>query len=437
MVKLTCSLVVILALLLVACGGESLTPATEEPATATLAAPVVEVVEATPVDPTATAEAVATDAPVEPTPEASATVSPTGTPTTVPVAGANPPLPLEISLPPGFHIGYYADNVPNARSMALSPNGTLFVGTLGVGNLYAIRDTNQDYVADEVITLAQGMNSPNGVAFRDGALYVAEINRILRYDDIEANLPNLPEPVIINDGYPSDFAHGWKFIRFGPDGRLYVPVGAPCNVCATADTPYGKITSLAADGTDYQIYADGVRNSVGFDWQPETGVLWFTDNGRDGMGDDVPPDELNRAPAAGLHFGFPYCHGGTIPDPEFGGGRSCDEFTPPAQTLGPHVAALGMRFYTGNLFPAEYHNQIFIAEHGSWNRSVPIGYRVTLVRLEGDEAISYEPFAEGWLAEDGQVGGRPVDVQVMPDGSLLVSDDTAGAIYRIWYEPGN
>jgi glucose/arabinose dehydrogenase len=279
------------------------------------------------------------------------------------------------------------------------------------------------------------MNWPNGVAFRDGALYVAEGNRILRFDNIEESLPELPEAVVINAGYPSDRSHGWKFIRFGPDGRLYVPVGAPCNVCQVEGTPYGKITSIAADGSDLQVYADGVRNSVGFDWHPETGVLWFTDNGRDSLGDDVPPDELNRAPEAGLHFGFPYCHGGTIPDPEFGSQRSCDEFTPPAQALGPHVAALGMRFYTGSLFPEEYHNQIFIAEHGSWDRTVPIGYRVSLARLEGDEVVSYEAFAEGWLGENGERWGRPVDVQVMPDGSLLVSDDLAGAIYRIWYEP--
>ncbi len=428
-------LVIMLALLPAACGGDSPAPAavTEPAATAAEAnEPVVEPVEATaaateaPPPAVVTATAAATPVPVEPTTESS--------PTAAPVAAANPPLPQEISLPPGFRIGYYAANVPNARSMALSPNGTLFVGTLARGSLYAIRDTNQDYVADEVITLAQGMNVPNGVAFRDGALYVAEINRVLRYDNIEESLPQLPEPVVINDGYPSDAAHGWKFIRFGPDGRLYVPVGAPCNVCAIEGRPYGLITSLAPDGADYQVYAEGVRNSVGFDWHPETGEMWFTDNGRDGMGDDVPPDELNHAPQAGLHFGFPYCHGGTIPDPEFGSQRACDEFTPPAQTLGPHVAALGMRFYTGSLFPAEYHNQVFIAEHGSWNRTEPIGYRVTLVRLEGDEAVSYEPFAEGWLRDDGEVWGRPVDVQLMPDGSLLVSDDTAGAIYRIWYE---
>lgn len=428
-------LVIIPALLLVACGGEDLVPAaTESPATATLPAPVVEGIEATPAEPvgltaTPAAEAVATEVPIEAIPEASPTAIPT------PVAAANPPLPYAINLPPGFRIGYYAENVPNARSMALGPDGTLFVGTLGVGNLYAIRDTNGDYVADEVITLAAGMNVPNGVAVHDGALYVAEINRILRYDDIEASLPELPQPVVINDGYPSEFSHGWKFIRFGPDGRLYVPVGAPCNVCQIEGTPYGKITSLAADGSDYQVYADGLRNSVGFDWHPETGVLWFTDNGRDSLGDDVPPDELNRAPEAGLHFGFPYCHGGIIPDPEYGSLRSCDEFTPPVQPLGPHVAALGMRFYTGELFPEEYRNQIFIAEHGSWDRTEPIGYRVTLVRLEGDEAVSYEDFAAGWLGENGERHGRPVDVQVMPDGSLLVSDDLAGAIYRIWYDP--
>lgn len=439
---LTRSLFVLLALLLlVACGGDSPAPAIDSPPTAaaseptaTMIAPVVEVASATPatgapVSPTAAA-AEATEVP----PEATAEASPTPIP--VPVAGANPPLPQSISLPPGFHIGYYAANVPNARSMALSPDGTLFVGTR-TGSLYAIRDTDQDYVADEVITLANGLNVPNGVAVRDGALYVAEINRILRYDNIEAGLPNLPQPVVINDDYPGDQGHGWKFIRFGPDGRLYVPVGAPCDTCAIEGTPYGKITSIAPDGTDLLVFADGLRNSVGFDWHPVTGELWFTDNGPDGMGPDIPPDELNHAPEAGLHFGFPYCHGGTIPDPNFGGQRSCAEFTPPAQPLGPHVAALGMRFYSGEQFPAEYRNQIFIAEHGSWVRAEPIGYRVSLVRLDGDAAVSYEDFATGWLQEDGQRWGRPVDVQVMPDGSLLVSDDLAGAIYRIWYDPAD
>jgi glucose/arabinose dehydrogenase len=412
----------LLALLLTACGGTEVPPTATPPSAAAEAEPAA-------TEP-ATIESTAAEAePATPT----ATTAPTEEAVAEQTA-ANDPLPQPISLPPGFQIGIYAQNVPNARSMTLSPNGTLFVGTRQLGSLYAIVDNDQDYRADDVITLAQGMNSPNGVAFRDGSLYVAEINRILRYDDIEASLPALPEPVIVNNSYPSDGHHGWKFIRFGPDDRLYVPVGAPCNVCETEGTSYGKITSIAPDGSDLQVYAEGVRNSVGFDWHPETGELWFTDNGRDNLGDDVPPDELNRVSEAGLHFGFPYCHGGTIPDPEFGEQRTCDEFTPPAQPLGPHVASLGVRFYTGQMFPETYRNQIFIAEHGSWNRSVPIGYRVSLARLEGNEVVSYETFAEGWLQDNGQAWGRPVDLQVMPDGSLLVSDDEAGAIYRIWYE---
>ncbi len=355
------------------------------------------------------------------------------TPMPLPIATPPRPLPFDIRLPPGFKIHFYATQVPNARSMALSPNGTLFVGTRQAGNLYAILDHNRDYVADEVILLREGMNMPNGVAFRDGALYVAEVNRILRFDDIEAHLHDPPEPVVVNDDYPSDTWHGWKFIRFGPDGKLYVPVGAPCNVCETSGL-YGTITRLNPDGTGLEIYAHGVRNSVGFDWHPETQELWFTDNGRDQLGDDVPPDELNYAPEPGLHFGFPYCHGGTIPDPQFGKLRSCDEFTPPAMPLGPHVASLGMRFYTGTMFPPEYRNQIFITEHGSWNRTIPIGYRVTLVHLEGNQAVRYKVFAEGWL--DGtQKWGRPVDIQQLPDGSLLVSDDFLGVIYRIVYQP--
>jgi len=337
-----------------------------------------------------------------------------------------------ISLPPGFEISYYARDVPNARSMALSPGGTLFVGTRTEGNLYAILDHNQDYRADEVVILDRNMNMPNGVAFRDGSLYVAEVNRVLRYDDIEANLDDPPRPMVVNDSFPGERAHGWKFIRFGPDGKLYVPVGAPCNVCEPGD-PYASITRLNADGSEWEIFARGVRNSVGFDWHPQTNELWFTDNGRDNMGDNRPPDELNHAPQPGLHFGFPYCHGGTIPDPEFGEERSCDEFAPPAQPLGPHVAALGMRFYSGSMFPGEYRDQIFIAEHGSWNRSTPIGYRIMLVQLDDNkQVVSYEVFAEGWL-RGGEAWGRPVDLLLMPDGSLLVSDDLAGAIYRISY----
>jgi len=340
-------------------------------------------------------------------------------------------LPLEkIKLPPGFHIEVYAKDVPNARSMALSPNGILFVGTRNAGKVYAVIDRNRDNKADEVITIADDLNMPNGVAVRDGALYVAEVDRVLRYDAIESRLRNPPAPVVVSDDFPSDTHHGWKFIRFGPDDLLYVPIGAPCNIC---DEPgYARITRLRPDGSGHEPYALGVRNTVGFDWHPVTGELWFTDNGRDWLGDDRPPDELNHAPREGMHFGYPYCHGKAIADPDFGKLRKCREFVPPARELGPHVASLGMRFYTGTQFPAEYRNQIFIAEHGSWNRSVKIGYRITLVRLEDNRAVSYETFAEGWL-QAGRAWGRPVDLQVMPDGALLVSDDHAGAIYRISY----
>ncbi|MEE9539722.1 MAG: sorbosone dehydrogenase family protein [candidate division NC10 bacterium] len=348
-----------------------------------------------------------------------------------PVSG-NQDLPLnKIRLPDGFEISIYASDVPGARSMAVGPNGTLFVGTR-VGKVYAIVDRNRNNRTDEVITVARGLRMPNGVAFRGGALYVGEVSRVLRYDNIEARLSNPPTPVVVNDTFPGDRHHGWKFIRFGPDGQLYVPVGAPCNVCERSDGHYALIMRMNPDGTGLEVFARGVRNTVGFDWHPETKTLWFTDNGRDWLGDDVPPDELNHSPRKGLHFGFPYCHGGDISDPEFGGKHACEEFVPPAMKLGPHVAAIGMRFYTGTMFPDRYRNQIFIAEHGSWNRSTPIGYRVTLVRLEENRAVTYEVFAEGWL-QGNAAWGRPADVLVMPDGALLVSDDRAGVIYRIVY----
>lgn len=339
-------------------------------------------------------------------------------------------LPLDkIKLPPGFKIDLYASAVPGARSMALSPNGTLFVGTRDEGNVYAILDTNGDGKAEEVITIAKGLHMPNGVAFRNGSLYVAEVSRILRYDHIESHLHDPPDPIVVYSGLPDEEWHGWKFIRFGPDGKLYVPVGAPCNICEPTD-PHATIMRMNADGTGPEIYARGVRNSVGFDWDPRTGELWFTDNGRDELGENVPPDELNHAPRIGMNFGFPYCHGTNISDPVYGWKHNCSEFTPPAMELGPHVAALGMRFYTGSMFPADYKDQIFIAEHGSWNRRDPIGYRITMVRLENNMAKNYTVFAEGWL-QGGQAWGRPVDVEAMHDGSLLVSDDKAGVIYRI------
>ncbi len=301
-----------------------------------------------------------------------------------------------IKLPPGFSIDIYANFVPGARSMTLGPNGTLFVGTRDEGNVYAIVDRDENHRADKIYTIARGLNFPNGVALRDGSLYVAEINRILRYDNIESKLETPGEPVVVNDRFPSARSHGWKYIGFGPDDKLYVPVGAPCNICDEGD-PYAAIHRMNPDGSGLEIYARGVRNTVGFDWHPDTKELWFTDNGRDRLGDNIPPDELNHAPRQGMHFGYPYLHGTNVVDPEYGGKSAGKEITTPAQELGPHVASLGMKFYTGKMFPEEYKNQIFIAEHGSWNRSVPIGYRITLVRLKDNKATGYEVFAEGWL----------------------------------------
>lgn len=337
-----------------------------------------------------------------------------------------------IKLPKGFTIHLYAENVKGARSMTLGEKGTLFVGTRGEGKVYAVIDRNGDGKADDVITVADGLDEPNGVAFRGGSLYVAEATRVIRYDRIEENLRKPPKPVLIGDRFPKADHHEWKFIAFGPDGLLYVPVGAPCNVCNPEDQRFATIMRMRPDGSNLEIFARGIRNTVGFDWHPATRELWFTDNGADWMGPDMPPDELNRAPKKGMHFGFPFCHGGSIPDPKYGREGICDKYTSPAIALGPHVAALGMRFYSGSMFPKEYRNMIFIAEHGSWNRPKPIGYRITMVLLKSDKAVGYEVFAEGWLS-GATAWGRPVDVLVMPDGSLLVSDDRQGAIYRIIY----
>ena len=337
-----------------------------------------------------------------------------------------------LHLPAGFHIQFYVQNLPDARSMALSPGGTLFVGTRKAGKVYAVLDRDQDGISDETITLAEGLNMPNGVAVHRGSLYVAEVNRILRYDRIDQQLPRIPDAVVVNDSFPKDRHHGWKYIAFGPDGMLYVPVGAPCNVCQKSDPRYASIMRMNPDGSGLEIFARGIRNTVGFDWHPQTEELWFTNNGRDWMGDDLPPDTLHRNTLKGEHFGFPFCHAGNIPDPDYGSRRACKEFSLPAAKLGPHVAPLGMKFYVGNMFPAQYRHQIFIAEHGSWNRSVPIGYRVTLVSLVNNRPVSYKVFADGWL-QGREAWGRPVDIQVMKDGALLVSDDRAGVIYRITY----
>lgn len=338
-----------------------------------------------------------------------------------------------IELPDGFRISYYARNVPNARGMALGPKGTLFVGSRKKGNVYAVQDLDGDHKADKVTVVASGFEMPVGVAFRDSDLFFSSVSKIFRLRDIEDRIDDPPKPELISDRFPSDRHHGWKFIRFGPEGKLYVPVGAPCNVCLRDDLRYATIMRMNPDGSDLEVYASGIRNSVGFDWNPQTDVLWFTDNGRDMLGDDLPPDELNRAPQKGLHFGFPYWHGKVVQDPGFGNEHTANEFTLPAQELGAHVASLGMRFYTGDMFPKEYQNQIFIAEHGSWNRSKKVGYQISLVRVKDGKALSYEPFATGCLQAGEKVKGRPVDILNMPDGSLLVSDDRSGAIYRITY----
>lgn len=339
----------------------------------------------------------------------------------------------KIKLPQGFTISVYAE-VDNARSLCLSPNGALFVGNRNGNKVYAVVDENKDGVADKVYVVAKGLDTPNGVAFKDGSLYIACISTILRIDSIESHLSNPLQPKVVYDKYPTDGMHGWKFIAFGPDGKLYVPVGAPCNVCEEKDPVYASITRINSDGTGMEVFASGIRNTVGFDWHPVTKELWFTDNGRDMMGDNVPEDELNRAPQKGMHFGFPYCHQGNVLDPEYGKNKNCSDYVAPAKTLGPHVAALGMRFYTGNMFPADFTNAIFIAKHGSWNRSIPIGYEVSVAKLNGNDVASYTTFAEGWLRPDHSVIGRPVDVQPMPDGSLLVSDDYNGVVYRIVYK---
>lgn len=344
------------------------------------------------------------------------------------------PILSDISLPESFSISVFAD-VPNARSMARGDKGTIFVGNRKENKVYAVVDEDNNGKADKTYVIADGLDMPNGVAFRNGSLYIAEVSKIWRIDNIEDNLNNPPAKVLVSDNFPSDKHHGWKYIAFGPDDKLYVPVGAPCNICndAEEDERYASLTRMNPDGSEHEVYAHGIRNTVGFAWHPQTNQLWFTENGRDMMGDNIPNDELNLAPEKGMHFGYPYCHAGTVSDPEYGTGHPCDDYTAPVQNLAPHTAALGMLFYTGNMFPASYKNQILIAEHGSWNRSEPIGYRVTLVKLNGNEAVSYEPFAEGWL-KDGKAWGRPVDVLQLPDGSVLVSDDHANVIYRITYK---
>ncbi len=351
------------------------------------------------------------------------------------ITGTSSKLPLNtLKLPKGFSIRIFAE-VDNAREMALSPTGTLFIGNKDENKVYAVKDTDGDGVADKKWVIVSGLNSPNGVALKDGDLYVAEINRVTKFSGIESKLGNPGSPVVVNDKFPTKEHHGAKYIAFGPDGKLYIPVGAPCNICESKEPIFAAISRMNPDGSGLELFASGVRNTVGFTWHPETKDMWFTDNGRDMLGDDIPSCELNTAPKSGMHFGYPYCHAGTVKDPEFGNKRPCSDFTKPAENLGAHVAPLGLKFYTGSMFPAQYKNQIFLAEHGSWNRARKSGYNITLVKVENSKATGHEPFISGWLDEDTQkVWGRPVDVLLMPDGSMLISDDYAGVVYRVTYK---
>ncbi|MEJ7645368.1 MAG: PQQ-dependent sugar dehydrogenase [Chryseolinea sp.] len=344
-------------------------------------------------------------------------------------------LPLNsIKLPTGFKIEVYAE-VQDARSMAMSPSGILYVGNKDKDKVYAVKDTDGDFKADKKWVIASGLNMPNGVAFNGGDLYIAEVNKISKIAGIESSLDNPTAPVKVIDDYPKEAHHGWKYIAFGPDGKLYIPVGAPCNICESKEEIFATITRVNKDGSGREIFAKGVRNSVGFTWHPETKEMWFTDNGRDMLGEDVPSCELNVASKAGMHFGYPYCHEGSIKDPEFGNKRPCGDFAMPADKLGAHVAPLGLKFYSGSMFPSVYKHQLFVAEHGSWNRKKKSGYNVTVVQSTNGKVTRHKVFASGWLNEaDQKVWGRPVDVLMLPDGSMLISDDQANVIYRVSYK---
>jgi glucose/arabinose dehydrogenase len=353
---------------------------------------------------------------------------------------ANPPTPAteaeleanlkKIKLPPGFSISVYAANVPTARQMAWGDKGTLFVGSwFGTGSVFAIVDQGGQKV---VKTIVKGLTAPTGVAFHDGALYVVDISKIYKYDNAEANLDNMPEPKVVYDDMPNYIPHGWKYLVFDKDGRLYVPFGPPCNECLPP-TNVSQIRRVYPDGTA-EVLALGIRNSVGGDIDPRTGDYWFSENARDWISDDLPSDKLNHITRIAQDFGYPYCHQGDLPDPKFALGHKCSEFTPPVVKLGAHVAPLGMKFYTGNQFPEEYKDNIFLAEHGSWNRHHYQGARIERIIVSPDgKKHKQEEFASGWITGERSYSGRPDDVIVAPDGSLLVSDDWAGAIYRISY----
>jgi glucose/arabinose dehydrogenase len=331
----------------------------------------------------------------------------------------------------GFEISVYADDLPNARQMALSPKGIVYVGSFRAGNLYAIKDSNNDGIADKKWLLAKDLKMPTGIAYKDGDLYVGVVDKILKFTDIDNSLDK-PKQSVFFDGLPSDKHHGWKFLRFSPNGELIVPVGAPCNICEPSER-HARIFSLNLKTKKLSTIAKGVRNSVGFDFHPTTGQLWFSDNGRDMMGDDIPPCEINKVSFKGEHFGYPYFHGNDISEPEAAiaaKGKKLSDFTKPQLNLGAHVAPLGIHFYRGQQFPKSYQGKLLVAEHGSWNRSKKSGYKVGLVSFNGDKVANYQDFVTGFMADE-QTYGRPVAMIELADGSLLVSDDYAGQIYRI------
>jgi glucose/arabinose dehydrogenase len=339
-----------------------------------------------------------------------------------------------LKVPAGFKVEVWAEGIPEARSLALGDKGTVFVGNRNAKNVYAVVDKGG---SREVKTILKGLNAPNGIAFSKGTLYVAERHRITRYDGIETSLDNAPEAKVVVDGLDpqNQPGHFWKFLAMGPDGKLYYNVGAPGNIVMPSYFQ-ASISRVDPKTGIVENYAQGVRNSVGFDWHPTSKDLWFTNHGRDWISDDMPNDTLHRASHKGMNFGYPFCHQGDFLDPEFGKGRSCKEFDPPAAKLGAHIAPLGMRFYTGKMFPAEYRNNIFIAMHGSWNRSTKQGYNVTRVTFDANGKAKMQPFLTGFLQDekaDPPMWGRPVDVLQMRDGSLLVSDDYNGILYRISY----
>ncbi|MDT8364618.1 MAG: PQQ-dependent sugar dehydrogenase [Nitrosomonas sp.] len=339
-------------------------------------------------------------------------------------------LPLEkINLPPGFTISVWAQ-AADARTMTLGDNGTVFVGSRSAGKVYAVTQNNGER---RVRVIADKLKEPTGVTFLDGALYVSAPGHVLRFSDIEQNLESPTDPEQIPVTLFDKNKHGPGYFAAGPDGRLYLSVIAPCNVCETAPDQFALIASMLPDGSNLEIFARGVRHSVGFDWHPISKTLWFSDISRNWMGDNLPPDELNHAPQKAMHFGFPYCHGSIVLDPKFGAKRGCEKFTAPALDLDPHVRPMGVRFYTGNLFPEQYHQQIFVAEYGSWNRREKTGYQIESLQIKDGQAINKQIFASGWLSQDNEAWGRPVDLLIMPDGAMLVSDDLAGVIYRIDY----